>query len=193
MMPSEIRQLTVDGHFALTLSFVLMCIGIGAAVGATVSFGTTVYEDYKDDGEIFNGSIGWDEYLGNTLGGSVAGLGIGLYSALGVGLGIAWIAGEATFACGSLSLSYGAWFTIGVGSAFVSGGAGYALRTAINSQESFDFSEMMIESTFNALSGLVSLSSNFFSGAMGIKPVGKSVSSKITGFLIHQLARLKNK
>ena len=37
---------------------------IGAIIGAVVGFGGTVVADYVDDGQIFNGSFGWEQYLG---------------------------------------------------------------------------------------------------------------------------------
>ena len=36
---------------------IILAILIGALVGATIGFGATVYVDYTDDGEVFNGSV----------------------------------------------------------------------------------------------------------------------------------------
>ena len=63
-----------SGHVIISLSVLLGAIGIGAAIGAGISFGATVYEDYKDDGDVFNGSISFIEYFANVAGGSIAGL-----------------------------------------------------------------------------------------------------------------------
>ena len=46
-----------SGHFFL-LAFIF---------AGLLAFGATVYADYKDDGEVFNGSIAWYDYLGITL------------------------------------------------------------------------------------------------------------------------------
>ena len=40
---------------------------ITAIIGALIGFGTALYIDYKDDGQIFNGSVKWYEYLGTTI------------------------------------------------------------------------------------------------------------------------------
>ena len=61
-----------SGHFVITA--LLIGLGVGAAVG----FGGTMVADYVDDGEIFNGSMGWEQYLGNTLLGAGVGAVIGL-------------------------------------------------------------------------------------------------------------------
>ena len=50
-----------SGHLLLT------AIIIGAAAGLSVGFGITAYKDYKDDGEVFNGSIEVESYVANTL------------------------------------------------------------------------------------------------------------------------------
>ena len=46
---------------------------IGAIVGAVIGFGATVYADYRDDGKVFNGSIGVGGYFANTFVGGVIG------------------------------------------------------------------------------------------------------------------------
>ena len=51
-------------------------IVIGAILGAIFGFGTAAYMDYRDDGQIFNGSIAWYDYLGATLTGGAIGAGI---------------------------------------------------------------------------------------------------------------------
>ena len=56
------------GHFAVST---LLLIGIG--VGALLGLGSSVYEDYKDDGKVFNGSVTANKYIGRTLGGAVTG------------------------------------------------------------------------------------------------------------------------
>ncbi len=51
---------------------------IGLIIGALIGFGTAAYIDYSDDGEIFNGSVEWYDYLGATILGGVIGAGIGI-------------------------------------------------------------------------------------------------------------------
>ena len=51
---------------------------IGLAVGAAIGFGATVYADYADDGEVFNGSIETKDYVLNTLFGGLIGSAAGL-------------------------------------------------------------------------------------------------------------------
>ena len=51
-------------------------IVIGAIIGAVLGFGAAAYIDYRDDGQIFNGSVAWHDYLGATLTGGAIGAGI---------------------------------------------------------------------------------------------------------------------
>ena len=50
---------------------------IGAIIGAGVGFGIVAYNDYKDDEEIFNGSVAWYDYLGAVLLGTIIGAVVG--------------------------------------------------------------------------------------------------------------------
>ena len=59
------------GHFAIS------ALIIGAIIGAVIGFGTAAYIDYKDDGQIFNGSVKWYDYLGATVLGGAIGAVIG--------------------------------------------------------------------------------------------------------------------
>lgn len=61
------------GHFVIT------AVIIGAIIGATIGFGVAAYIDYNDDGEIFNNSVKWYDYLGATVLG-VVGAGIGYFT-----------------------------------------------------------------------------------------------------------------
>ena len=58
-------------------SAIVIGLIIGAIVGASIGFGTAAYMDYRDDGQIFNGSIAWYDYLGATLTGAAVGAAIG--------------------------------------------------------------------------------------------------------------------
>ena len=60
-----------SGNFALTTTIILGLIGIGALAG----FSAVAYADYKDDGKIFNGSVGYKTYIfGTLLGGTIGGI-----------------------------------------------------------------------------------------------------------------------
>ena len=61
-----------SGHSAILVGLI-----IGAIVGACIGFGTAAYIDYQDDGQIFNGSVAWYDYLGATVLGGAAGAAIG--------------------------------------------------------------------------------------------------------------------
>ena len=84
---NPIMYVDPTGHFAISLGLALL---IGFAVGAAVGFGATVYTDYKDDGEVFNGSVSAGEYIGNTLiGGAIGSSAAGLiYAAPSIGAAI---------------------------------------------------------------------------------------------------------
>ena len=72
------------GHFMISTAVLIGAI-IGAVVGAGVGFGIAAYNDYKDDGQIFNGSVAWYDYLGATLLGGTIGAVVG--GAIGYGIG----------------------------------------------------------------------------------------------------------
>ena len=76
-------------------SAILIGLIIGAIIGACVGFGAAAYIDYKDDGEVFNGSVKWYDYLGASLIGGIAGAGIG--AGLGAFAGMSFSATIPTF------------------------------------------------------------------------------------------------
>ena len=45
--------------------------------GAVVGFAVATYADHKDDGKVFNGSVGWETYVCATLVGTVVGMAAG--------------------------------------------------------------------------------------------------------------------
>ena len=51
--------------------------------GTVVGFAVATYADHKDDGKVFNGSVGWETYVGATLLGTALGraAGAGVYYA----------------------------------------------------------------------------------------------------------------
>ena len=87
------------GHSATLIGLI-----IGAVIGAAVGFGAALYIDYQDDGQVFNGSVAWYDYLGATVLGGLIGAGIGA----GVGYMAPQIAGALnSFASTSFSLGEG--------------------------------------------------------------------------------------
>ena len=97
-----------SGHFVISLGLALL---IGFAVGTAVGFGATVYTDYKDDGEVFNGSVSAGEYIRNTLiGGAIGTAAAGLiYAAPSIGASIG-----AVFNTGSFATATGGTIAIGL-------------------------------------------------------------------------------
>ena len=79
-----------SGHSAILIGLI-----IGAIIGAAAGFGAAAYVDYTDDGEVFNGSVAWYDYLGATV------LGAGVGAALGAGIG--YIAPQIASAISSFS------------------------------------------------------------------------------------------
>lgn len=64
------------GHSAVVVGLI-----IGLIIGAGIGFGAAAYIDYSDDGEIFNGSVAWYDYLGAIITGGIIG------GAIGAGIG----------------------------------------------------------------------------------------------------------
>ena len=93
--------------------FVLSALIIGAVIGAIIGFGIAAYIDYKDDGNIFNGSIKWYDYLGATALGGLIGLGVGiaitvLLPLVQTFLGTTFmIGGSVAMSCGAVAVSGG--------------------------------------------------------------------------------------
>ena len=160
-----------NGHFVISLSALVIGMAISAAIGAGIGLGATVYQDYSDDGEIFNGSVGMDEYIGNTAGGLIAGAGIGACTVLGAGLGAAIAAGETLMLSGITLSGVGA-LGLSAGIAFSTGAAGYATRTSINLKEDFEMSDMLIAAGVNTASGMLSFVGGVTGGITGVKVPG---------------------
>ncbi len=165
---NPIMYVDPSGHFVISISTLLIGIAIGAGVGAGISFGSMVYQDYCDDGEIFNGSVSVGEYIGNTVSGLITGAGLGACTVLGAGIGTAMIGGKA-FVIGKTVVSGIKAFCYAMGTAFVTGGAGYFAKTIISSKETFQVSDMFIEAGANTFSGMLSFFGGMIGGITGIK------------------------
>lgn len=87
------------GQFFISTAVLIGSI-IGGIIGAAGGFGIAVYIDYKDDGQIFNGSVKWYDYLGATIVGGAIGALVGA----GIGYGIGYAAGG-TYANGLVAKS----------------------------------------------------------------------------------------
>ena len=148
-----------SGHFVITAAMIWSAIKLGVLIGAGIAAVSTVSKDLEN-GNLFDGDVTLRSYLGNILGGGIAGAGVGLCSILGVGLGMSLSAGTVLMV-GGTAISGGVAFTIGVSGAFISGGLGYALQAGISDQVNFQWSDMFIEASINAASGAVT-----FIGAM---------------------------
>lgn len=175
-----------SGNFVITGTALLIGALVSAGIGIGFSLGTTVYQDYKDDGIIFNGSISFWSYMGNIVGGAVAGIGIGICVTLGAGFGSALL-GFSTATTG-LTLSGGAALAISAGSAFVTGGLGYFARTSISDQETFSLSDMFVEASANLLSGLMSFAGGMIGGMIGAKIPG--TKSNLRNFIAFQITQV---
>ena len=101
-----------SGHSAI-----LVVLIIGAIIGASIGFGTAAYIDYQDDGQIFNGSVAWYDYLGATvLGGAVG-------AAIGAGIGeIAPHIGSALSSFAAQKFTFGAGLYLSSSEAALSAG-----------------------------------------------------------------------
>ena len=162
---------------SITLGAFLLSMAISAIIGAGISTGATMVKDYSDDGKIFNGSIKAQEYFGNAVEGLVAGAGIGACITLGAGIGAAMIANEA-LAVGGVTLSGMSAFGIGTGFAFATGAMGYSINTAINSDISFEWSDMFIAAGSNMASGALSFVGGMAGGITGVKMPGVKTGFK---------------
>ena len=127
-----------------------------------------VINKVKEDGVWFNGD--WTDYVGRTLGGFVAGFGVGICTVLGAGVGAAALGGTTAtlFTSTGLTLSLGSALGIGSGVAFATGMAGYAVRTGISRSEDFKVQNMFIEGGFNAVSGALSVLGGYLGGMAGV-------------------------
>ena len=127
-----------------------------------------VINEVKEDGVWFNGD--WTDYVGRTLGGFVAGFGVGICTVLGAGVGAAALGGTTAtlFTSTGLTLSLGSALGIGSGVAFSTGMAGYAVRTGISRSEDFKVQNMFIEGGFNAVSGALSVLGGYLGGMAGV-------------------------
>lgn len=163
-----INKYDPSGKFAITLATLLVGGLIAGGIGAGIGLGIAIYKDVKEDGIWFNGD--WTDYVGRILGGFVVGFGLGICTALGAGVGVAALRDITVtlFTSTGLTLSLGSAIGIGSAMAFVTGMAGYAIRTGISQTEDFKVQNMFIEGGFNAFSGMLSILGGFLGGIAGV-------------------------
>ena len=152
---------------AITLAALLIGGLVAGAIGAGIGLGTAIYNDVKEDGKWFNGD--WTDYVGRTLGGFVAGFGVGVCTVLGAGVGAAALGGTTAmlFTASGLTLTYGSAMAIGTTVAGLTGMAGYAVRSGISRSEDFNVANMVIEGVFNEASGALSVFGGYLGGSAG--------------------------
>ena len=159
-----------SGYFAITISMLISGIAIAAGIGAGFGFCATVISDL-DNGALFDGDMSFSAYLGNTLGGGIAGAGIGICTVLGSGWGVA-IATKTALTVAGVTLTGGSTFAIAAGSAFALGGLGYTLRTTISDRETFEMVDMFIDATANMTSGILTFLGATGGGILGLRIPG---------------------
>ena len=76
---NPINYVDPTGHFAI--GFLIL----GFVLGASIGFGSVVYRDWQDDGEIFNGSLQWSDYFKGTVMGAALGVACGTVVGFGTG------------------------------------------------------------------------------------------------------------
>ena len=85
-LDNPVNYIDPTGHFFISTAVLIGAI-IGGIIGLCIGFGIATYIDYKDDGQIFNGSVAWYDYLGAAILGGIIGAAIG--AAIGYGIGYA--------------------------------------------------------------------------------------------------------
>ena len=163
-----INNIDPTGHFVITTAVIWTAIGIGAAIGAGLGLVASVAKDLEN-GKLFDGDVSFLSYLGNFVGGGIAGAGIGLCSVLGAELGAA-IASKTSLIVGAKIVG-----GVAVGGAKISGLAalGYTARTLISDSETFELSDMFTEAGANMLSGMTTFDGSVIGGLIGINVPGK--------------------
>jgi len=72
-MNNPVMHVNSDGDSAI-----LTVIITGAILGGIIGFGTTLYSDYMDDGQIFNECVHIDDYLDSIFKGIIFGVRYGV-------------------------------------------------------------------------------------------------------------------
>ena len=131
---NPIANIDPNGNFFIT--FLLVSIGIGAAVGGAIA-GVTAYN---------NGARGWD-LVGSIAGGAILGGGMGAIMAIGGAAGLASIGAGLTGFSLSAGAAFGVSLAVGAGAGLLS----YTAETLISPSKQWSWSEF----GKNGLSGLL--------------------------------------
>lgn len=153
-----------DGNFFISSSTLIIGAIVGAFIGAGVGFGTVAYNDYKNHGACFYSD--WTSYLGAILGGAIAGVGIGIASVLGAGVGASMIYGYGLVVVHS-SMSVASSFLLATGISAITGAVGYTIRTIIDSKENFSVNNLFKETFISAFNGALTFGTGALARYLG--------------------------
>ena len=179
-MNNPISYCDPSGHFVITIGSIITAALITAGIGAGLAAGSVVIKDLEN-GQLFDGDVTFSHYVGSIVGGAIAGFGIGICGALGAAIGASAV-GAATL---GFTLSGGAALGIGLGSAATAGALGYMSRVAISNQEQFDWSDLIIETGINTVSGLLSFAGGLAGGFFEFRIPGAKLGFE--NFLSNQI------
>ncbi len=147
---NPIANIDPNGNFFIT--FLLVSIGIGAAVGGTIA-GVTAYN---------NGARGWD-LVGSIAGGAILGGGMGAIMAIGGAAGLASIGAGLT----GFSLSAGAAFGVSVAVGAGAGLLSYTAETLISPSKQWSWEDFGKSAMAGAFKGAVTFGIAFAGGRFG--------------------------
>ncbi len=145
---NPVSNVDPNGNFFIT--FLLVSIGIGAAVGGTIA-GVTAYN---------NGARGWD-LVGSIAGGAILGGGMGAIMAIGGAAGLASIGAGLTGFSLSAGAAFGVSLAVGAGVGLLS----YTAETLISPSKQWSWAEF----GKNGLSGLLKGAVTFRIAFLGAK------------------------
>ena len=142
-----------DGHFAISIAFLIGSILIGAAFGAVFS-GVTAYSA---------GERGWDLFW-DILGGGIFGAAIGATVAFGGAAGLGAIAGSAVT---GINVSMGTALTVSIGGTAFASATKYSLDCAASTRQ-WNIGGYLIESVQGAVQGLATFYLAYLGGKAGL-------------------------
>ena len=145
---NPVMNIDPSGNFFLT--FLLVSIGIGFAVGGAMA-GVTAYR---------NGARGWD-LVGSIVGGAILGGGMGAIMAIGGAAGLASIGAGLTGFSLSAGAAFGVWLAVGAGAGLLS----YTAKTLISPSKQWSWVDFGV----NGLSGLIKGAATYWIAFMGAR------------------------
>ena len=145
---NPVMNIDPSGNFFLT--FLLVSIGIGFAVGGAMA-GVTAYR---------NGARGWD-LVGSIVGGAILGGGMGAIMAIGGAAGLASIGAGLTGFSLSAGAAFGVSLAVGAGAGLLS----YTAKTLISPSKQWSWVDFGV----NGLSGLIKGAATYWIAFMGAR------------------------